>query len=78
MKPFGPVHEYVAPATVLAVRVNVCPAQSGELFDTTGAGEVGLTVILTTASVSPARLHASPFMILLNLMIPVVVRFEGV
>lgn len=43
----GPVQLYVAPATVLAERFNVDPAQIGELLDAVGAAGVGLTVTLT-------------------------------
>ena len=32
MKPFGPVHEYVAPATGCVKRLSVVPAQIGPLF----------------------------------------------
>ena len=36
VNPFGPLHEYVAPETVDAVRFNAEPAQSGELLATVG------------------------------------------
>ena len=49
-KLFGPVHEYVAPAIVLAVRVNVEPAHKGLLLPAVGATGLGLT----TTTVVPA------------------------
>ena len=52
--PFGPVHEYVAPTILLAVKFNVLPAQIGELLPAVGAPGVGLTV---TVTVPVALLH---------------------
>jgi len=60
VKPFGPIQEYVAPATLSAVSSNVCPAHRGELLVNTGEGEIGFTVILANASVSLMRVQASP------------------
>ena len=39
-KLLGPVHAYVAPAMVLAVKDNVTPAQTGVLLDAVGADGV--------------------------------------
>ena len=39
-KLFGPVHAYVAPVTVLAVRVTVVPEQTGVLLLAVGAAGV--------------------------------------
>ena len=54
LKLFGPVHAYVAPATVFEVRFNVCPEQTGELLPTVGVAGVGFTV---TATVLCALVH---------------------
>ena len=54
VKEFGPVHEYVAPATLLAVRLSVEPAQIGELLDAVGGAGVGFTV---TAVVAEELVH---------------------
>ena len=43
VKLFGPVQEYVALATVLAVRFNVVVAQMGELLPAVGEAGVGFT-----------------------------------
>jgi hypothetical protein len=55
-KLFGPVQEYVAPATVLAVRFKVCPTHKGPLFPAVGADGVGFTttVVVPAALVQPA------------------------
>jgi hypothetical protein len=52
VKPFGPVHEYVAPPTFDAVRFNVEPVQTGPLLETVGAPGMAFTV----AVVVPAAL----------------------
>ena len=52
----GPVHEYVAPATGVAVNVSVDPAQTGLLLEAVGAAGVVLTVTATV----PARLVQPP------------------
>ena len=46
-KPFGPVHEYAAPATMLAVRFNDEPVHTGLLEDATGEDGIGFTVTAT-------------------------------
>jgi hypothetical protein len=51
-KLLGPVHEYVAPASVLAVRLNVNPEHTGVLLPRVGADGGGL---ITTEAV-PATL----------------------
>ena len=55
MKPFGPVQEYVAPATVGVESVAVPPEQIGPLFDAVGVAGVVLTtsVVLPDADVHP-------------------------
>ena len=51
LKAFGPVQEYVAPATVGVVRLRVPPAQIGPLLAAVGVAGIALTV----AEVVPAR-----------------------
>jgi hypothetical protein len=55
VKPFGPVQEYVAPATVEAVRLSVAPAQIGPLLEAVGAAGVALTVavVVPASDVQP-------------------------
>ena len=54
--PLGPLHVYVELPTVLAVRLNVDPIQSGPLLPATGAAGVGLTI----TEVVPTALVAHP------------------
>ena len=51
----GPVHEYVAPAIVLAVRFRALPSHTGLLLPAKGAAGMGFTVTTTepTAEVQP-------------------------
>jgi ABC-type uncharacterized transport system ATPase subunit len=51
VKPLGPVHEYVAFATVEAVRLIVLPIQTGELLLTVGAAGDGLITTVVTPDV---------------------------
>jgi len=44
VKPFGPVHAYVAPATVGVESAIVAPAQYGPPFDAVGVAGIGLTM----------------------------------
>jgi hypothetical protein len=44
---FGPVHEYVAPATAVVVRFNVCPTHNGELDEAVGVAGIEFTVTTT-------------------------------
>ena len=55
MKPFGPVHAYVAPATVGVEREIVAPAQYGPPFDAVGVAGIGLTttLVVPAAEVQP-------------------------
>ena len=46
LKLFGPVHAYVALPTVTAVRLMVCPSQTGLLLPGVAVG-VGFTVTVT-------------------------------
>jgi len=54
-KPFGPVHEYVAPETVGVESVIVAPAQYGPLFEAVGVAGVALTTteVVPAADVQP-------------------------
>jgi hypothetical protein len=47
VKPFGPVHEYVAPVIVAAVKFNGLPAQIGLLLPAVGTAGIGLIVTVT-------------------------------
>ena len=55
MKPFGPVHAYVAPATVGVESEIVPPSQYGPPFDAVGVAGVGLTTtfVVPAAEVQP-------------------------
>jgi hypothetical protein len=61
-KLFGPVHEYVAPATAAVERLIVLPVQTGVFDD--GAGVTGV-VLITTAVVPAADVH--PFVVKVTL-----------
>src|SRR5436309_2483616 len=55
VKPFGPVHAYVAPATVGVERAIVPPEQYGPPLDVVGVAGVGLTTtfVVPAAEVQP-------------------------
>src|SRR3954471_13163755 len=55
VKPFGPVHAYVAPATVDVDSAIVAPSQYGPPFDAVGVAGIGLTttVVVPAAEVQP-------------------------
>jgi hypothetical protein len=55
VKPFGPVHEYVAPATVAVLSEIVAPSQYGPPFDAVGVAGVALTTtfVVPAAEVQP-------------------------
>ena len=46
MNPFGPVHAYVAPATVGAVSCSVPPAHTGPLLPAAGVAGIAFTVVV--------------------------------
>ena len=46
VKPFGPFHVYVAPATVGPFNVSILPEQIGELLEKVGMAGAGLTTTL--------------------------------
>jgi len=46
VKPFGPVHAYVAPATVAAVSCSVPPAHTAPPLPAVGAAGIALTVVV--------------------------------
>src|SRR4051794_23172965 len=54
-KPFGPVHAYVAPATVGVESAMVAPSQYGPPLDAVGVAGIGLTMTLVVpaAEVQP-------------------------
>ena len=55
MKPFGPVHAYVAPATVGVESEIVAPSQYGPPFEAVGVAGVAftMTVVVPAADVQP-------------------------
>ena len=55
VKPFGPVHAYVAPATVGVESAIVAPSQYGPPFEAVGVAGVGLTttLVVPAAEVQP-------------------------
>jgi len=68
-KPFGPVHEYVAPATVLEVRFNALPTQTGVFEPATGVAGMPFTTTL----VLPTRL-AQPLTVAMTLYGPLAAK----
>jgi hypothetical protein len=63
LKLFGPVHEYVAPAIVLAVRFKVDPTQTGLLLDAVGVAgaEFTVAVVVAGALVHPATVTVTEY-----------------
>jgi hypothetical protein len=61
VNPFGPVHEYVAPATSGVVKFRLSPSQMGLLLDAAGVAGMALTVTLTVpvGLVQPATVTVS-------------------
>ena len=55
VKPFGPVHEYVAPLTVGVESEIVAPSQYGPPFDAVGVAGVAFTttLVVPAADVQP-------------------------
>ena len=51
VKPPGPVHEYVAPATLVAVKLKLLPSQTGPLLAAVTEQEQVLAVITALAFV---------------------------
>ena len=66
-KLFGPVQEYVAPATAGVDRLIVFPVHTGVLLDTLGVAGV---VLITTAVVPAADVH--PFVVTVTLYVPAI------
>jgi hypothetical protein len=60
MNPFGPIHEYVAPATVGVERLIVAPSQYGPPLLAVGGAGAGFT---TTLVVPGADVHPLTVMI---------------
>jgi hypothetical protein len=65
VKPFGPVHEYVAPETVGVESAIVLPSQYGPPFDAVGVAGIGLTKTL----VEPAA-DVQPFTVTVTEYVP--------
>jgi len=65
LKLFGPVHEYVAPATAGVERLIVLPVHTGVLLDAVGVAGVAFT---TTAVVPTADVH--PLVVTVTLYVP--------
>ncbi|MBI3509154.1 MAG: hypothetical protein HY064_00710, partial [Bacteroidetes bacterium] len=76
-KLFGPVHEYVAPATKLDVRFKVDPAQIGELLDAVGGDGTGFTVTTVVALllVHPATVTFTEYVPLAATVAPAIEGF---
>jgi hypothetical protein len=63
VKPFGPVHEYVAPATVGVESEMVAPSQYGPPLEAVGVAGVGLTatLVVPAAEVQPATVTVTEY-----------------
>src|SRR3954467_15686590 len=63
VKPFGPVHAYVAPATVGVESEIIAPSQYGPPFDAVGVAGVGLTttLVLPAAEVQPLTVMVTEY-----------------
>lgn len=66
-KEFGPVHEYVAPATAVVLRLIVFDVHTGELLE--GVGVAG--VLLTTTAVVPTA-DVQPLVVTVTLYVPAI------
>ena len=77
VKPFGPVHEYVAPTILLAVRFSVLPAQIGLLLDAVGAAGIPFTVTRTVPAmpVQPATVAVTEYVPLAAVVAPAMLGF---
>jgi hypothetical protein len=71
VKVLGPVHAYVAPATVLEVNNMVEPVHTGELLPAVGAAGIGFT----TTVVVPGKL-AHPPTVIVTLYVPDIATVE--
>ena len=63
MKPFGPVHEYVAPLTVAVESEIVAPSQYGPPFDAVGVAGVAFTTtfVVPAADVQPLTVTVTEY-----------------
>jgi hypothetical protein len=63
VKPFGPVHEYVAPATVGVFSWIVAPSQYGPPFDAVGVAGVAFTttLVVPAAEVQPLTVTVTEY-----------------
>ena len=67
----GPVHEYVAPATVAVVKLIVLPVQTGLLLEGAGVAGVAFT---TTVPVPVGLLH--PLTVTVKLYVPAIAAVD--
>ena len=65
-KLLGPVHAYVAPATVAAVRFIVLPVHTGLLLDAAGDSGVWFTITVVVLAAVPVQ----PFTVMFTLYVP--------
>src|SRR5436190_19392610 len=65
VKPFGPVHEYVAPATVGVESAMVAPSQYGPPFAAVGVAGVALTttLVVPAAEVQPLTVMVTQYVL---------------
>ena len=77
VKPFGPVHEYVAPATVVAVSEIVPPSQYGPPLFAVGVLGIGLTVtvVVPAFDVHPFTVAVTEYVPLAAVVAPEMVGF---
>jgi hypothetical protein len=63
VKLLGPVHEYVAPDNVLAVKLKVLPEQTGVLLPPVGADGIEFTVteVVPTGPTQPATVAVTEY-----------------
>src|SRR3954467_14004358 len=63
VKPFGPVHAYVAPATVGVKSAIVAPSQYGPPFDAVGVAGIALTttLVVPAAEVQPLTVTVTEY-----------------
>ena len=76
-KLFGPDHEYVAPITVVAFKLSVCPEQTGVLLP--AEGEDGalftMTVVVPIGPVHPFTVAVTEYVPALEEVTPLIVGF---
>ena len=77
---FGPLQLYVAPVTVLENKLNVCPAQIGELAVAVGVVGIGFTTTATVPGglVQPATVAVTEYTPAASVDAPTIVGFNKV